>query len=220
MRVTDDDLKDLLPERPGSRQACPPPEALGAAAAGALPDAEREAVIEHVARCRECAEEVRLVAPLGPWAEAAAAQLQPRAVPVAAPARAWWRPWPVWAAAAVALLALPFVVRLQRDSTPAAMRAQEGTAIRSLLPEAAPVPRARCLLRWTDLGPGARYSVSVLTKDLRPLASADGLERPEYAVAPDALGTVPSGSEIVWSVEARWPDGRRRASPMFVTRLD
>lgn len=216
MRVTDDDLRSLLPDRPLSRQACPTAEALGAAAAGALPAAEREAVIEHVARCRDCAEELRALAPLGPWSGAVAAQLQP--APVAAPVRQWWRPWPVWAAAAAAVLALPLVLRLQREEPPAGMRAQPAPAIRSLLPEASSVPRERCVLRWSDLG--ARYSVSVLGKDLRPLASADGLERPEYAVPTAALATVPPGAEIVWSVEARWPDGRRLASPTFVTRLD
>jgi hypothetical protein len=221
MRVTDGDLGSLLADRPPSRRSCPSPEALGAAAAGEPGGAEREAVIEHVVRCRDCAEEVRALAPLGPWAESVATQLDPSGAPVApaAPARAWWRPWPVLAAAAAAvLLAVPLVARLQRAASSPEMRAQQAPAIRSLLPESAGVPRARCVLRWSDLG--TRYSVSVLSKDLRPLASADGLERPEYAVPPDALAAVPAGGEIVWAVEARWPDGRRLASPTFVTRLD
>ena len=217
MRVTDDDLRRLLADRPRSRQACPPAEALAAAAAGERTGAEHEAVIDHLARCRDCAEEVRVLAPLGPWAEAAAAQIDPLRAQTA-PLRAWWRPWPVWAAAAAVLLAVPLVARLQRASPPPEMRAQQAPALRSLLPETASLPRTACVLRWSDLG--ARYSVSVLSNDLRPLASADGLERPEFAVPPDALATVPAGGGIVWSVEARWPDGRRLASPTFVTRLD
>jgi hypothetical protein len=118
----------------------------------------------------------------------------------------------------VVLLALPLAMRWRRDPGPPAMRAQDAPALRSLLPPAAALPRAACVLRWTDLG--ARYSVSVLSKDLRPLAAADGLERPEYTVPAAALEPVPTGGEIVWSVEARWPDGRRLVSPTFVSRLE
>jgi hypothetical protein len=75
-------------------------------------------------------------------------------------------------------------------------------------------------LRWTEAAPGARYSVRVLSKDLRPLAGAEGLERPEYLVPAEALQSVPPGGEIVWSVEARSRDGLRVASPTFINRLD
>jgi hypothetical protein len=210
MRVSDDDLRELLAERPRSRQACPAADVLAGAAGGTLADAERDAVMGHVAGCRACGEEMRAVAPLQPWAEDAARRLRP--------GRPRWVSWPALAAAAAVLLALPLAIRPPRAAAPPALRAQDAPALRSMVPERAAVPRAACVLRWSDVG--ARYSVTVLSKDLRPLASARGLERPEYTVEAAALTPVASGGEIVWSVEARWPDGRRLASPTFVNRLE
>src|SRR5262245_66624147 len=108
MRVTDDDLRALLPEPATSRGACLSAETLAAAAAGALPERERDAALEHLGRCRDCAEELRLLGPLAAWAEAAARRLQPAA---ARGPRAWWSQWPVWAAAAaVVILAVPLLL--------------------------------------------------------------------------------------------------------------
>jgi hypothetical protein len=209
MRVTDAELRGLLTRRADSRDACPSPEALGAAAGGRLP--EREAVAEHLTRCQDCAEELRLGAPPGSWARDAAARLRP-------PSR--WKAWPAWAAAAAVLLAVPFVMRMGREPGPVTLRAQPDVEIRSLLPDGSPVSRERCLLRWSGLGPGARYSISVLGKDLSPLAGADGLERPAYQVPAEALKALPPGGEIVWSVQARRTDGLRVASPTFITRIE
>jgi hypothetical protein len=220
MRVTDDDLRKLLVRPAAGREACPAAETLAAAAAGELADDARETVLEHVARCGDCAEELRALASLTPWAQAAAAALEPARAGTDAPPPLWGRRWPVWVAAAVVALGLPLAWWAQRTPAPHSMRAQPSPAIRSLLPESAALPRARSLLRWTEVAPGARYSVRVLSKDLRPLAGAEGLERPEYLVPAEALQSVPPGGEIVWSVEARSRDGLRVASPTFINRLD
>jgi hypothetical protein len=220
MRVSDDDLRKLLAQPAASREACPPAETLAAAAASELTDDARETVLEHVARCRDCAEEVRVLAPFMPWAQATAAAFDPAGARTIAPRRLWWRRWPVWAAAAVVVLGLPLFLWAPRGPAANPMRAQPSPAIHSLLPESATLPRTGCLLRWSEAAPGARYSVRVLSKDLRPLARADGLERPEYLVPAEALKTVPPGGEIVWSVEARSRDGLRVASPTFINRLD
>jgi hypothetical protein len=212
MRATDDDLRRALSARAGvSREGCPAGDVLVSAASGRLEGPERDAVLEHLGRCRDCTEEVQALRPLEMWSRGASRRLQP--------ARTWWTRWPAWAAAALLLLGLPLLVTLP-ESGPPVTREQPGPALRSLLPESSPVPRQSCVLRWSEAGEGARYTVSVLTMDLRPLARAEGLERPEYTVAPAALGAVPPGGPIVWTVEARWSDGRRLASPAFVTRLD
>lgn len=212
MRATDGDLRRALNARASvAREGCPAGDVLVSAASGRLQGPERDAVLEHLGRCRDCTEEVQLLRPLETWARAASARLRP--------ARTWWTTWPAWAAAALVLLGLPLLVTLP-ESRPPVTREQPGAAIRSLLPESSPVPRQSCVLRWSDAGEGARYTVSVLTLDLRPLARAEGLERPEYTVTPAALGAVPPGSPIAWMVEARWSDGRRLTSPTFVTRLD
>jgi hypothetical protein len=210
MRVTDDDLRRVLLETaPASRAGCPGSDALAAAAAGGPPSPEREAVIEHLGRCRDCAQDLLALRPFEPWARATAGRLQ-------GTGRVRWPAWA--AAAAVAVIGLGLLLPWRHPHP--VVRTQEGPAIRSLLPESSSLPRDRCVLRWSDAGQGARYGVSVLSKDLQPLAAADGLEHPDYAVPPGVLQAVPPGGEIVWSVETRWPDGRRLASPAFVTRLD
>lgn len=212
MRATDDDLRRSLSAHAGtSREGCPSAEAVTAAWSGGLEGTEREAVVDHLGRCRDCAEEVQQLRSLELWSHVWARRLKPM--------RGWVRRWPAWAAAALILLGLPLLVTLP-ESGPPVTREQPEAAIRSLLPESTPVPRDRVVLRWSEAGEGARYSVSVLTLDLRPLARAEGLERPEYAVAPATLEPVPRGGQIVWAVEARWSDGRRLSSPTFVTRLD
>jgi hypothetical protein len=216
MKVTDDDLRRLATPG-GTRAACPSPEDLAEATAGGLEDGRRQAVLAHVAGCADCAQEGRLVAPLHEWSAAAAAEARGAA---AKPARPLWSRWPVWAAAAALLLVALPLVPWRRGPEPVITRTQSQPQIRPLLPESAPLSRQNALLRWSDLGAGVRYSVTILTKDLSPLASAERLERPEYAVPADALARVPAGGEIVWSVEARWPDGRRLVSSTFVHRLD
>jgi hypothetical protein len=212
MRVTDGDLRRALTARAEpSRTGCPSAETLASAASGGLEGPERDTVVDHLGRCRDCAEEVQQFRSLELWSRVWARRLTP--------VRGSLKRWPAWAAAALLLLGLPLLVTLP-ESGPPATREQPEAAILSLLPESTPVPRDRVVLRWSEVGEGARYSVSVLTLDLRPLARADGLERPEYAVAPAALEPVPPGGQIVWSVEARWSDGRRLSSPTFVTRLD
>jgi len=218
MRTTDDDLRrGLLDPAPSSREACPGSDTLASAAAGRLEEPARDTVLDHLAVCRACAEEVIALRPLGPWARAAAARFPEAGRGTRARPRPWTR-WSLWATAAVAVVGLSLL--LPRGSGPPQERTQPEPAIRSLIPESTPLPRDRCVLRWSDAGPGARYAVSVLSNDLQPLATATGLERPEYTVPADALRTVPAGGGIVWSVEARWPDGRRRSSPTFVVRLD
>jgi len=215
MPVTEDDLRRLLATPLPTRDGCPDAQAL-AGLAGLVED-ERAAVLAHVGRCRDCAEEVQAVAPLEPWAGRAAAGLAADAVRRRA-ARRRKTPWPATLAAAAALV-LAASALIWRADTPGLMRSGHPVPIRSLLAETTPLPRDACRLRWSDVGGGARYSATVLSNDLRPLASADGLERPELVVPPAALQPVPPGGQIVWSVEVRWPDGRRLTSPTFVNRL-
>jgi hypothetical protein len=56
--------------------------------------------------------------------------------------------------------------------------------------------------------------------DLEPVASARGLDTPEYLVPVDALSRVPPGGTIAWTVEARLPDGRRLRSGGFLNRVE
>jgi hypothetical protein len=55
--------------------------------------------------------------------------------------------------------------------------------------------------------------------DLTELDSAAELASPEHLVPASVLGAVPGGSDVLWRVEARLPDGRMLTSPPFRTRV-
>jgi hypothetical protein len=120
----------------------------------------------------------------------------------------------------VLLLTAGLVVILRRGAPPVVMRAGEEVAIRSLVPESAPLPREACVLRWSEPAGGARYTVRVGTDDLSPIALGENLDQTEYRVQAKDLEKVPPGAVIVWRVEAVLPDGRRIASPGFRNRLE
>jgi hypothetical protein len=109
---------------------------------------------------------------------------------------------------------------LRRGQPPVVMRAGEEIAIRSLVPESAPLPREACVLKWSEPAGGARYTVRVGTEDLSPVARAENLDRAEYTVPAKDLERIPPASVLVWRVEAVLPDGRRIASPGFRNRLE
>jgi len=201
-----------LAERALPSAACPEPETLWSAVRGELTPGEVYVLVGHTAGCPACAEAWRLARDLGP----------------AAPARADFA-WPVrsplgrgaWGAVAagVAALALAGAVFLGRSPDVPQYRATQETAIRSLVPEERPLPRAAFVLRWTPGPATSRYTVHVATEALTPLARAGGLTAAEYAVSEEALRTVPAGARVLWRVETVLPDGSRAASPTFRTSV-
>lgn len=70
MRLTENELAGLL--RQDGRDRCPDAATLAALAAGELDASQRDAALDHLAACRDCAEEVRAVAPLEEWSRRAA----------------------------------------------------------------------------------------------------------------------------------------------------
>ena len=200
------------------RDDCPAAEAIFDAVLGELEPEQRRAIVDHVAGCAACAADWRLAmepsersaAELpkllrGPWSA-----LRPLAR-IALPA----------AAMLVAAIGLYAIYRAQQPVAPVAVyRAGEQATIRTLLDATRALPRPRALLRWSSAGEGARYSIDVTTEDLEPVASAHGLEEPEYLVPADALTRVPPGGTIAWKVEARLPDGRRVSSNGFLNRVE
>ena len=102
-------------------------------------------------------------------AEPAAADVRPQL---------WWR-WGLMAAAAtVVLIASIEIWRFWPTHEPGASDYREGSvaAIRSLVPEASPLPRNHCLLRWTSGPADSSYSIMVATEDLTVLARVHGLK--------------------------------------------
>src|SRR5689334_25337773 len=98
---TDEDLGTIhrRASEPTHRGACPTAAELFALLDGSAAPAERERLVDHVGGCTACAEEVRLMRSLGPWAEEAARRLEaphplaPSPVPSPQPGEGEKRAW-------------------------------------------------------------------------------------------------------------------------------
>ena len=71
------------------------------------------------------------------------------------------------------------------------------------------------VLAWSASEPGGRYSVTVMTDNLAPIARVGGLTEPRWTVPADVLASLPPGTVVLWRVEVQLPDGRRHRSPTF-----
>lgn len=178
-------------------------------------------MLDHAAHCEACAEAWVLALSM-----AREAGIPVPAFPAGAQAPVW-RSWFVWAPtlAAAALLALGLWVDYRhlltgRGAAPAWRGPAPAADIRSLVPEDRSLPRDEVVLRWSGGEPGTRYNVRVLSEDLVLVARADGLDAPEYRVAPAALSRLPAGSRLLWQVEAVGKNGRRRTSLTFFARVE
>lgn len=203
----------LMSEAARRRPDCPPEDRLWEAAHGQRSPEETRELADHVASCGACVEAWRLARELA----------QPRPTGARSGAHRHWRAasWGLAAAAALIVLAGAALWRMQVPQ-PAApvMRAGADVALRSLVPESQPLPRARFLLKWSSAGDGASYDLYVVTEDLQNVASTRGLRTNEFLVPEKSLSALPAGAIIVWRVSARLPDGRGVASPSFIQRLE
>lgn len=94
MKLTKDELVDLYLPKAGNpdRTGCPSADTMASAGAGELDKAERRKWAAHVAACRQCAGEYRLLGPLQALAEDAAGTLPEQgAVPRWRAVLPWWR---------------------------------------------------------------------------------------------------------------------------------
>lgn len=186
-----------------SNFGCAPPERIWAAAMGELPEPEVAALLEHSAACGACA---------AAWRVAGEMSIAAKPLPAAQPRRRWRAVGAVAAAAAIL-----FLVYRPKPSEPV-YRGETGPQIQSLL-GAGPQPRSELILRWS--GPaGARYSVTLATKDLRQLYRASGLVKAEAPVPETAFKDLPAGAELIWRVEAVLPGGARTDSPAFLLKIN
>lgn len=196
---------------------CPDAERIWSARAGELRARERCEVVDHVSQCAACAQAWRLADEVQrdlPEMDSAR-----RSVPrrfVVRPFR-----WAQLAAAAVVLVAagIGTITWLRRPPPASGYRDSRPGEIRSLVGEDQPLPRARCVLRWSSAPAGSRYDVVVTTGDLDPVVEARGLASPEFLVPSSDLGAAGSAGRILWRVEATLPDGSKVASPTFSARV-
>ena len=205
----------------GAGPQCPSVDRFWAAATGEASRRETRVLLDHASRCEACAEAWALALSM---AREAGLGIPPLAEDTPPPV---WRSWFVWAPtlAAAALLALGLWIDYRhlldgRGGTPAWRGPAPAADIRSLVPEDRPQPRSALVLRWSGGEQGARYSIRLLSEDLTLVARADGLETPEYQVAPAQLARLPAGARVLWQVEAVGRDGKRRTSPTFFARVE
>ncbi len=88
----------------------------------------------------------------------------------------------------------------------------------SLLAEGERLPRQDFTLRWSAIE-DARYRLRLLTPQLQVLLDVDDLGTNEYRVAAQQLSAIPSGSRLLWQIDAHLPDGRRLTSATFFAEM-
>jgi hypothetical protein len=198
---------------------CPPSETLWSAARGDLPPDALAPLLDHVSTCAACSEAwqlaVEVTRDLGKEVESDA--------PPLAPARRRWLRWSALAAAAavlaIAAVVLPRYLARPPESSGEVYRTEATPAIRPLLSEGQPAAKDHLLLRWTPAGEGARYAVEIATEDLSVVDRGENLTTNEYLVPERALDRLPSGTRLVWQVQATMPNGRTTRSAAFIISL-
>lgn len=207
-----EELRRAFEDAPGAlppEGGCPATEEIWLGARGELVGERRRAFLDHLVECAACARSCNIAAEL----------IAQEAAEVSAEARGSGFGWvrvlvPAAAVLVAALLWIAPFDRTGRDA-PEEFREPETLAIDSGLDEATPLPRERCVLRWSPGPEGTLYSVRVSSEELRVLARADELSEPRYEVPAEALDALADGDTFLWRVEALLPDATRVSSPVF-----
>lgn len=102
-------------------------------------------------------------------------------------------------------------------NTAPAWRAQDQDALlHTALSVDDPLPRTDFRLQWSSQAEDATsFSLRVTTQELIPVFEQQSLTGTEALVPATALATVPSGTVLLWRVEAVEPNGRRHPSPVW-----
>jgi hypothetical protein len=201
-------------------ESCPPPEKIWEAVQGELPPSQVREVVEHTALCAACAEDWRLAAELARQERKTAEADRPANVVYGR-----FRQWRPLAAAAALAAGILLVIGIRSDDTMGpgqepAYREAPRTELRSLLPEGQALAKRNAVLRWSPLPGATSYDVQVSTEDLRVVATEEGLTSPELRLPESALAGLPSGTRLLWQVQAVFPDGTRETSATFTTTLE
>jgi hypothetical protein len=117
--------------------------------------------------------------------------------------------------AAAAVLMVVFVPLLWRQAPghDQVYRGVDEETLQNELVAGEALSRNNFVLRWTEVGNDAVYTVTVMTPDLQVVAKRRDLVRPEIRIPASDLG---QANQFVWRVDAAFPDGRSVASETFV----
>ncbi len=212
-------FRSALPDTTGTD--CPPPDDSWAAAAGELPFERMQVLVDHGARCAQCAEAWRILAEVRRAATEPAAD-DPSPVRPTTPHHAPWRRSPLRSLLPLALPAIAAAVGIWMALRPAPPRpppVERGNGAATLRAESPGVQPARdAVLRWSEVPGATSYNVTVLTPDLVVLHQAVGVSGRELRL-PEAVSQRAAGGGLLWNVDAVLPDGRTVASPTFDLQL-
>ncbi len=215
-----------MPPRSGA--AFTDPEQIWAAVHGAV-DAEgepdREALIDRLHEDPQLALEWRLAAAMGPIEiEDTPAMPQRRTESVVRGSAPRWASVSTIvgvAVAAAAALALwmatpPPESTLTPASEPALRAPQAQPLLQTTLAAEHPLPRTDFRVHWScEIEGASTFTLRVTTQALEPIYEAHDLTSPTARVPAAALASVPSGTVLLWRVEAIEPSGRRHASEVW-----
>lgn len=199
-------------QAPEALAECPEAELLFDAASGSLDPGRRMQVIDHVARCAECAMAMRLAMELD-------ARPGGDAQPIPAVTRPRWMPSLALAASLLVAVGLGVSFLLPTElPQPQYRQATDPRAATSMVGDR--LARGNFLLRWSAAEPGSTYSLRVSSADLVTLLSRHDLTSNQALVPAELLAKLAPGDQILWQVETRLPDGRQVASETFVVTLE
>ena len=142
----------------------------------------------------------------------------------------WNRGWAAGLAVAAALLVVVGVSQgpwsqgpwsqgpSNLDGEAPVYRQVDGEQITSQLDESVALARENFTLSWSAIE-GARYRVRVLGPDLQVVVETELLDAAQYRVAPEDLGEISGGTQLLWQVDARLEEGRTVSSATFFATL-
>ncbi|MFQ5524641.1 MAG: hypothetical protein ACE5GX_00135 [Thermoanaerobaculia bacterium] len=186
-------------------QDCPPAGEIMDAVRDELDPSALRRVLGHVASCGACTEAWRLAEEVEK-SEPADARAS-RSVSLG-----WQKAASVLAAAA--LVVVIGLVIGQPLQGPEPVTRSAGVAGVKLEIGSEPLPRDKCLLRWTAYE-DARYEVIVSTEDLDAVSKAVDLDRPEYLVPAELLPADRSIERLLAYIEVQRPGEGTIASGTF-----
>lgn len=189
---------------------CPSDDRIFDGASGALPPHELGALVDHVSTCAWCS---------ASWSVALEARAPAEVVDLSTARRRRVLGLTAGAGALVALAAAALFALSPADPDPT-YRAQPADTVSSALPERASLPRQDFELRWSAPPGEWTFALSISNDALDVVYEVDGLSQPHHRVPAEALGGLPSGAPLVWTVRAHQGPGTESLSGSFVVTVE
>ena len=121
--------------------------------------------------------------------------------------------WLAAAALLVGFAGLALIITLRQPSEPVYRGSPD--SIQPLLPDNTELPRSDAALRWQRVPEAKYYNLRILRTNFDVLLFKEGLNGPLFVIPEEELSDIIDGEELLWQVEAVFPDGSRELSALF-----